>query len=210
MKKYSKFFIPTIYISIILVMVMCVLLVIGGIKAFLSEKPDYEFTLDDVFDGDVLPVIKTESNNIVKPYISDGVKIVRYFYDYKNDKDKQESSIIVFKNTYIQNQGVDYISEEDFDVVSVFDGEVVSIEDNEVYGKVIRIKHNDNLESIYCNVKDILISVGYKTSQGELIAKSNKSNIDKNDKFMLHFEIEYKGEKINPEELYSVNLSELE
>ena len=210
MKKYSKFFIPTIYISIILVMVMCVLLVIGGIKAFLSEKPDYEFTLDDVFDGDVLPVIKTESNNIVKPYISDGVKIVRYFYDYKNDKDKQESSIIVFKNTYIQNQGVDYISEEDFDVVSVFDGEVVSIEDNEVYGKVIRIKHNDNLESIYCNVKDILISVGYKTSQGELIAKSNSSNIDKNDKFMLHFEIEYKGEKINPEELYSVNLSELE
>ena len=206
----KKMLIPTIYVAIICTMIACVLLVIGGIKAFLSENPKYEYTLDDVFDGDVLPVVKNGSTEIIKPYLSNKVKIGKYFYDYKADKNKQESSIILYENTYIQNQGVDYVSEEDFDVVSVFDGEVVNIEDSEIYGKVLTIKHNDNLETIYYNIKDILVAVGYKASLGEIIAISNKSKIDSKDKSLLHFEVKYKGEMIDPESIYSKNISEFE
>ena len=210
MKRNSKILISMIYIAIVILMVMCVLLVIGGIKVFLSDNPKYEFVLDDVFDDNTLPVIKTESNTIIKPFISDKVKIGKYFYDYKSDKEKQEASLIFYKNTYIQNQGVDYISEDDFDVVSVLDGEVISIEDSDIYGKILTIKINDNLEAIYYNIKDILVTVGYKTSQGEIIATSTKSSIDSSVKSMLHFELKYKDEFIDPEKIYNVDLGSLE
>ena len=89
-------------------------------------------------------------------------------------------------------------------------GEVESIEDNEIYGKIVTIKHNDNFKSVYSNVKDILVTVGYKVSQGEIIAASNSSKIDKEHASLLHFEVYYKGEAIDPENLYTLSVSELE
>ena len=38
MKRNSKILISMIYIAIVILMVMCVLLVIGGIKVFLSDN----------------------------------------------------------------------------------------------------------------------------------------------------------------------------
>ena len=149
MKNFTKYFIPMIYIGVVCVMVISVMLVISGIKSFLNEKENYNYTLDSVFDEDVLPVIKTNPNNIIRPYLSENVTIGKDFYDFESDKSKQESSLILYENTYIKNKGIDYVSDEDFDVVSVLDGEVISIEDNEVYGKVLTIKHNDNLKTIY-------------------------------------------------------------
>lgn len=209
MKNLSKFFIPAVYVGIICVMVLSVMLVVSGIKSFLNEEDNYKYTLDDVFEEDILPVVKTNSDLIIKPYVSDKVKIGKNYYDYESTKDKQESSLIMYKNTYMKNKGIDYVSDEDFDVVSILDGEVISIEDNEVYGKVLTIKHNDNLQSVYCNIKDVLVSVGYKTSQGEIIASSSGSELDKKNKSLLHFEVINNGKQINPEKVYSLNVSEL-
>lgn len=210
MNKYGKYFIPAIYFGVIVVMVLSVLLVINGIKNFLSENESPKYVLDDYF-SDISPVMKTENDSkIIRPYINDKVKIGTYFYDYKSDAKKQESSIIQYKNTYIQNKGVDYISDEEFEVVSVMSGEIESIIENEIYGKVITIKHNDNLKTVYSNVKDILVTEGYKVSQGEIIATSSSSKINTNDKSMLHFEVYYKNETIDPENLYTLSVSELE
>ena len=41
--------------------------------------------------------------------------------------------------------------------------------------RVNSIKHNDNLISVYSNVTNINVSVGYKVSQGEIIASSVKT-----------------------------------
>ena len=210
MRKYGKIFIPVIYISVIIVMVLSVLLVINGVKSFLNEQEKPNYVLDDYF-SDISPVMKTEKNDkVIRPYLDDKVKVGKYFYDYKANDDKKKSSIIVYENTYIQNKGVDYVNTEDFDVVSIMNGEVESIEDNEIYGKIITIKHNDNFKSVYSNVKDILVTVGYKVSQGEIIAASNSSKIDKEHASLLHFEVYYKGEAIDPENLYTLSVSELE
>ncbi len=209
MKNFTKYFIPMIYIGVVCVMVISVMLVISGIKSFLNEKENYNYTLDSVFDEDVLPVIKTNPDNIIRPYLSENVTIGKDFYDFESDKSKQESSLILYENTYIKNKGIDYVSDEDFDVVSVLDGEVISIEDNEVYGKVLTIKHNDNLKTIYSNIKDVLVTVGYKVSQGEIIATSNSSKLDKKNKSMLHFEVINKNIQVNPEKIYSLNINEL-
>ena len=61
-----------------------------------------KFTIDNVFDEDTTPVVKTETNVIVKPYISDSVKVGRYFYDFESDEKKQENSL----REYCAKQGI--------------------------------------------------------------------------------------------------------
>ena len=92
MNKYSKILLPTFYIGIIAVMVLCSTLVVSGVKTYLLNRQEMKFTIDNVFDEDTTPVVKTETNIIVKPYISDSVKVGRYFYDFESDEKKQENS----------------------------------------------------------------------------------------------------------------------
>lgn len=209
MNKYSKIIVPSIYIGVISVMVVCSILVVSGVKNFLNDKVNYDYTLDDVFIKDTIPVSKTENNTIIKPYVKDSVKVHTYFYDYEGESKKQIDSLIYYEDTYMQNNGVDYVDGEDFDIVSILDGEIVSISDNAIYGKVITIKHNDNLVSVYSNVKDILVNVGYKINQGEIFAKSNSYKVDSNVKSLLHFEVYYKDNVIDPENLYTMSVSDL-
>lgn len=210
MGKYYKVLLPIFYIGIIAVMVACILLVITGIKNYVEDSNKTKFTLDSVFEDTVEPVNKTESNTIIKPFTSDKVTVGRTFYDYKSEAKKQERSLIVYENTYMQNNGVDYVCSDEFDVVSVLAGEIISIEDNDVYGKVVTIKHNKNLTSIYSNIKSITAKVGYKISQGEILGVSNKSSLESSDKNMLHFEVYYKGNPIDPENLYTMSVSDFE
>ena len=210
MKKVSKILLPTIYLGVLGVMIVSVVLVLSGVQSYLNEYPNYQYTLDGVFNDYIVPVVSLQSNNydtIIKPYINDNVKIGRYFYDYESDSNKQENSLIVYENTYMQNNGVDYVNEEAFDVVSILNGEVISVEDNEVYGKVITIRHNDNLKSVYSNVTDVLVSVGYQTTQGEIIAVSNKPKIKSDYASMLHFEVYYKENPIDPENIYTMSVA---
>ena len=75
MKKYSKIIIPSIYVGVIGVMVVSCLLVVSGVKNFLNERKDYDYTLDKVFIKDTIPVSKNENNMIIKPYTNDKVKV---------------------------------------------------------------------------------------------------------------------------------------
>lgn len=209
MKKYSKIIIPSIYVGVIGVMVVSCLLVVSGVKNFLNERKDYDYTLDKVFIKDTIPVSKNENNMIIKPYTNDKVKVYSYFYDFEGDTKKQLDSLIYYENTYMQNNGVDYSNDEEFDVVSILDGEVISIEDNAIYGKVVTIKHNDNLKSIYSNVKNVLVNIGYKISQGEIFASSDTYKVDTKVKSLLHFEVYYKDNAIDPENLYTMSVSDL-
>lgn len=209
MKKYSKIIIPSIYVGVIGVMVVSCLLVVSGVKNFLNERNDYDYTLDKVFIKDTIPVSKNENNMIIKPYTNDKVKVYSYFYDFEGDTKKQLDSLIYYENTYMQNNGVDYSNDEEFDVVSILDGEVISIEDNAIYGKVVTIKHNDNLKSVYSNVKNVLVNVGYKISQGEIFASSDTYKVDTKVKSLLHFEVYYKDNAIDPENLYTMSVSDL-
>ena len=210
MGKYYKLLIPTFYIGIVAVMVVSILLVVSGIKNYVSENNNIKYTLDSVFDKKIEPVNKTNSNMIIRPYLSDNVKLERTFYDYQAESQNQENSLIIYENTYIQNSGVDYTYDDEFDVVSILEGEIISIEDNDIYGKILTVKHNENLTSVYSNIKNITATVGYKLSQGEIVGVSNKSSFESSDKSMLHFEVYYKGNTIDPESLYTMSVSDLE
>ena len=209
MKNYFKYLVPFIYIGIVTIFTLLTLVFSGFFKKESVNNINYSYTLDRVFEGEIIPVMKSESDMIIRPYIDENVKVGRYFYDYESDNNKQENSLILYENIYMQNTGVDYINNSDFDVVSILDGEIISIEENDVYGKVVSIKHGDNLISVYSNVSNVNLNVGYKVSQGEIIASSIKSDISGNNS-MLHFEILYKGEYIDPENLYTIKVSEIQ
>ena len=209
MNKYSKIIVPSIYVGVIAVMIVSSILVVSGVKNFLNEKNNYNYTLDKVFVKDTVPVSKTQTNSIVKPYTNDKVKVRKYFYDFESDSKKQVNSLIYYENTYMQNNGVDYTYDEDFEVVSILDGEVISIEDNAIYGKIVTIKHNDNLKSVYSNVKDVIVNVGYKINQGEIFGTTASYKPDTSVKSLLHFEVYYKDNAIDPENLYTMSVSDL-
>lgn len=210
MGKYSKFVITVLYLGVVIFMVAITSLVVYGVKKYVIEPVDYNYALDDVFNNDIIPVMKTQSELIIRPYISDSVKVGKYFYDYEDNTEKQKDSIIFYENTYLQNTGVDYVSDDVFEIVSVLDGEVIGIEEDSIYGSVITIKNNDNLITSYSNLQEILVNVGYKVSQGEIIAKSTVSKVDNSVKSLLHFEVLYKGNYIDPENLYTLKVSELQ
>lgn len=210
MIKVNKYLLPVLYFGVISIMVMCVILVLSGIKSYIVELPNYDYVLDDVFISDVSPVASTKSDSFIRPYLIDTVKVRRYFYDSNSDEEKQKSSIIYYENTYMQNKGIDYVNNEDFDVVSVYDGEVINIEDNLIYGKVVTIKHNDNLITTYSNLTNVLVNVGYKTAAGEIIGSTTKSQIDNDNVSLLHFEVLYQNKNIDPESIYTLNVSQMQ
>ena len=210
MGKANKYLLPVLYFGVIGVMVMSVILVLSGIRSYVGEIPKYDYALDDVFMSDVLNVVTTPNDSFIRPYLSDNIKIKRYFYDQNGEEEKQKSSIIYFENTYIQNKGVDYTSTDDFDVVSIYDGEVINIEDNLIYGKVVTVKHSDKLISKYANISNVLVSVGYKLTQGEVIGTATKSKIDEDSESLLHFEVIYNNDNIDPESIYMLNVSSMQ
>ena len=209
-KDYAKLIIPTVYVVVISIMIISTIMILNGINNFLNEKTDYNYTLDNVFEGDLLPVVGngTNNNEIIRPYVSSSVTIGKYFYDFESDSKEQEGSLVYYENTYMQNSGVDYIDKEAFDVVSVLDGEVVSMEENDIFGNIVTVKHNDNLMTIYSNINDVNVSVGYKVSQGEIIGVSGSSKLDTDFVNTLHFEVYYKGEVIDPENLYTLSIED--
>lgn len=206
--SYRKFLVPATYVFAVLAMIICVIMVLSGISKYINDTIDYKYTLDNVFD-ETLPVnaVKTSTGEILRPYVSDTVKIGKYFYDKDSESSKQESSIILYENTYIQNSGVDYVDTSDFDVISILDGEVVGVEESAIYGKIITIKHTDNFISVYSNVTDVLVTTGYKVTKGEIIASSTKSKLN-NDNSTLHFEVYYKNKVVDPETLYTLSVED--
>ena len=85
------------------------------------------------------------------------------------------------------------------------DRESILYNDN---GKVVTIKHNDNLKSVYSNVDGVLVSVGYKVHQGEIFAMSAKPKLKSDYESMLHFEVFYKESAIDPENMYTLSVSD--
>lgn len=170
-----------------------------------TEYVDGEITESENKD---IPVVST-SVKIVKPYLDDTVKLVRSFYDYEGDSADQEKAIIFYEDTYMQNSGADYANENVFDVISILDGTVISVEDNDILGTTVEVRHSNELISVYQSLSDVSVKENDQIIQGQIIAKSGTSNINKDLGNHLHFELYYKGKIVNPEEYFNKSVDEL-
>lgn len=175
-----------------------------SVKDVIKEEED-----NDSFDySSDVPVVATEPT-IIRPYINGGVKIVKNYYDYQADTASQEGSIVYYGNTYMQNSGVDYGMETEFEVVSILDGTVMEVIDDEIMGKTIKIKHSNDLISVYQSLGSADVKVNDVVTQGTIIGKSGEANVSRELGNHLHFELYYQGSVVNPENYYDKLLGEL-
>ena len=104
----------------------------------------------------------------------------------------------------MQNTGILYKSNEQFDVVSSMDGTVTSITKDEILGNVVEISHSNNLITIYHCLNEVHVKAGDKVKQNDVIGTSGKVNIDDGYENALLFEVNYKGNTLDPEEYYNM------
>lgn len=207
-RKFKKYVIPTIYgLSISAVALSAILF--GRIMDF-SYPNDFSYNyITGALIDDSISVVNIENTAIVKPYNVEGVSINKNFYDRNSDETTQQNSLIYYENTYMKNTGVMYISEEKFDVVSTLEGTVTSVKEDELLGKVVEVKHNNNLTTVYECLSEVIVKEGDKIIQGQTVGYSGTTKIDTNIKNALLFEVHYKGELLNPETYYTMDVKDL-
>lgn len=210
-KKIRSLMIPIIYGACVLA--FAISMYFAGVianKYLFSKNSDLQYVDKEITEGldRDIPVVSTPSV-IVRPYLNNDVKLSKSFYDYKADSKSQENSIILFEDTYMQNSGVDYANSEVFDVISILDGSVISVKEDNLLGTTVEVRHSNDLISVYQSLSEVIVKEGDELIQGQIIAKSGISNINKDLGNHLHFELYYKGSIVNPEEYYNKDINEL-
>ena len=82
------------------------------------------------------------------------------------------------------------------EVKSIAKGRVIYAgEDLKGYGKLIIIKHDDDILSVYGHNRELLVTEGQKISSGEIISTMGQTD---DGKIHLHFEIRKSGLSVNP------------
>lgn len=214
-RKLKAFVVPVMYVlSIVMLIagVYCIERIVNNriFKSDNVEKVDDVINEDNYDYSSDVPTISNEPT-IGRPYNNGEVKIVGSYYDYQADSSSQEGSIIYYGNTYMQNSGVDYgiSGGTEFEVISILDGTVMEVVDDEVMGKTVKIKHSNDLISVYQSMGSIDVKVDDVVTQGTIIGKSGTSNVSTDLGNHLHFELYYKGSVVNPENYYDKLLGEL-
>ena len=212
-RKLKPFVVPMIYVLSIAMLIGSVYVIERAINTALlknneiKEVNNEEEVPQEVVE-DTQPVVSTDPQ-IIRPYVDANVKVVKNYYNKEADNATQENSIFYYGDTYMQNSGVDYASGSEFDVVSILDGTVMEVTDDEVMGKTIKVKHNNDLISVYQSMGNINFKKDDTITQGTIIGKSGENNISTDLGNHLHFELYYQGKVVNPEDYFGKLLGEL-
>lgn len=212
-RKLKSFVVPMAYVLSLVMLIGSVFVIEGAINSnMLKDTGTVSDRVDDSSDeeiiSDVEPVVNTDPQ-IINPYVDTEVKIVRDYYNKDADNASQENSLFYYGDTYMQNSGIDYAKGSEFDVVCILDGTVIEVLDDEVMGKTIKVKHSNDLISVYQSMGTINFKVDDNITQGTVIGKSGENNISTDLGNHLHFELYYQGKVVNPLDYYGKLLGEL-
>lgn len=196
-----------IYISYLLVIAIAVGLLTYAEVQLSNQTEENDYVNKTIFENNI-PVV-AEKETITRPYIDSSVKIATNYYNKDDDETTQRQSLIFYENTYLQSTGIDYQSDYDFDVIAILDGTVVTVREDQILGKIVEIKHKDNIISSYQSLSEVLVNEGDEIKQGTLIGKSGTSNIQKDIGSHLHFELTIDSKNVDPEEYYQKELVDL-
>jgi len=173
-----------------------------------ETKPEEDTHVNKTIFENKIPVVATKEI-IARPYTDSTITIATNYYNKEDDIETQKNSLILFENTYLPSTGIDYQSDYDFDVVSILDGVVVTVREDQTLGKIVEIKHKNNIISSYQSLSEIVVKEGDEVKQGQIIGKSGTANIQKDMGSHLHFELTVDSKTVDPEEYYDKELGNL-
>jgi len=114
---------------------------------------------------------------------------------------------LVFNETLNQwstHNGIDIKGDEGAEVLAAMNGTVESVSQDDLYGYVIKIKHDSDIETVYIGAKPMDgIEEGSKVNAGQQIGTLTNPIFEKHLNTHLHFEVILNGEYLNPEEYFS-------
>lgn len=196
--KAKSFVVPTIYV----LLVFCVALIV-----YLSRESYIKYQNIEINDninyvsssilGRSIPVIDVEEV-ITGPYSEDLVKISRYFYNESDTQERKEASLVNYNGTYMPNTGVDYSYEKQFDVLSIYEGTVIDIREDELLGKIVEVRHNNEVISAYQGLSEISVKEGDLVVIGYKIGVSGTNKLNNSLGNHVHLEIYKNGELLDP------------
>lgn len=208
-RKLKPFVIPMLYSIAFLAFLISLFFLRETLNTpvFEPEDDDFIYVSKTIFDEST-PVVGSDKN-IIRPYKDSEIKAIKYFYEKDDDVNKQQESIIYYEKTYMQNSGVDYAGKDNFDVVAVLDGTVINVNEDNMLGKIIEVRHSNDLISVYQSLSAVSIKQGDTVTQGQVIGKSGTCNVAASLKDHLHFEILMDGKVIDPETVYDKTIKDL-
>jgi stage II sporulation protein Q len=195
-RKVRKSIKSIFYFGIIAIVLISIFFIEQSLTKNIKNKKDYIYVLKNMLDTDI-PVIG-KNVTILNPFTASDIKVKRGYYNYLDDKEKQETALIFHDNTYLPNSGVDFGGKEGFDVVSILDGTVTKITEDPLLGKTIEIRHNNELVSSYQSLSEVKVKKDDTVLRGQVIGKSGYANIAKDLGNHLHFELYHNGLVVNP------------
>jgi len=169
----------------------------NGVRYVLNKEIDLVYLkertgLDKYYPGNIdlsvfknLPVMNKQKAAAVLAVPLEG-KVVGN-YGWRTDTNTKEQKFV---------EGIDWQAPVGTPVKAAADGRVKAVADSTQYGKTIILQHGNELETVYGYCTDITVQNGDPVTQGQVIAKTGRSQ--GSDLGRLYLEVRFQGQAIDP------------
>lgn len=205
-KRLKDWVIPTLAL-IVAIGVLVLYYMIGSILNDNLVPEDTMFINILNKQEETVEVQKEVVTKAIKPYTDENVTISKYYYSKEDDSTRQQQSLIKYENIYMPNTGILYSSDKEFNIVATLDGKIASIKEDKILGNIIEIEHTNGIVTIYQSIKNVNVNIGDTVKQGDIVALSGPNKLENEKENCLHFEVYQNGNLINPENFYTLELS---
>lgn len=107
---------------------------------------------------------------------------------------------------YRMHTGVDFATKAGTPIYAVGDGVISSVKFQFFgYGNMVTIDHGFGYQTNYAHMREVIVAEGMKIKRGQCIGTVGNSG--KTTGSHLHYEVEYKGNKVNPANFYDLSVS---
>lgn len=139
-------------------------------------------------------------------------EVLRKFYQYEDETENQEMSVIQFGSKYFLSRGISIKDKNDntFDVLSTMSGTVKEVSESSVYGITVVVSHGDDIESEYISLSTANVKAGDEVTQGQKLGSSGSNEYDAQALNHLHFRISKNGKYYNPLDILGHKKEEIE
>lgn len=211
-RKLKPFVIPALYSIAFIAFFISLFYLKNTLSIPVSQEEDNDqnnYVSEEIINNVIPTVGETKEVAFIRPYNDESIKLIKNFYDKDSESSKQVNSIIYYENTYMQNSGVDYAGKANFEVLSIYEGTVSDVKEDKLLGKIIEIRHSNELISVYQSLSEVMVKKGDKVEQKQVIGKSGSSVVGNDLNDYLHLEVIYNGKLIDPETIYDKTLKDL-
>ena len=184
----------------------------------LAVKPDEEEAGGVIIppggnNDDNNPPVEPEPNPTFQLPIKESYVISREFFDLDSDKTGLLDAVVNNGTTYSDSRGISFKEKDNkiFNVYSVLPGEVISVTGNSesLEGFVIKVKHENDLISVYSSLSSVTVNIGDIVDNDTKIGVSGTNIKDTGAGIHVHLQILYAGKYINPKSAFGKETSEL-